>query len=71
MPCAGHVIEIAAGADEQPTVFLASRRAADQILVLVHAAQCNRGDARGKGAGGTGQIIRAERSGRVHAIASA
>src|SRR6185295_15258463 len=39
---AGHVVEIPAGAHEEAAVFLASRRAADQVAGLVHAAQCNR-----------------------------
>jgi hypothetical protein len=44
-----HVVEIAARALEQAAVFHASRRAADEIAVLVHAAQCNRGGRWGKG----------------------
>ena len=41
-PRAREVVQVAARPDEEAAIFLPSRRAADQVAGLVHAAQCNR-----------------------------
>src|SRR5512132_3610729 len=46
---AGHVVEIPAGAHEEAAVFLASRRAADQVAGLVHPRSVTALGARGEG----------------------
>ena len=52
---AHEVVDVTAGACEEPVVFLASGRGADEVLGRGHRGECIRGRGSGQGAGGAGR----------------